>query len=83
MTEFDINKEKILNSLLMTINNGIRDLSPKGFVDTPVIDILELINSHNDYISTSSCSGRIAIYQAVKDKVCFQNSIINNKIKYY
>ena len=66
--QFDSNKEKIINSLSKTYN-GIKDLSPKGFVDTPVIDILDLINSHNDYISTSSCSGRIAVYQAVKDKV--------------
>lgn len=65
--EFDISKNRILNTLLQTLN-GERDLSPKGFVDTPVIDVLELINSHNDYVSTSSCSGRIALYEAVKDK---------------
>jgi len=66
--QFDSNKEKIIDALSKTYN-GIKDLSPKGFVDTPVIDILDLINSHNDFISTSSCSGRIAVYQAVKDKV--------------
>jgi len=68
MSDFDVSKERTLNTLLQTLN-GRRDFSPKGFVDTPVIDVLELINSHTDYVSTSSCSGRIALYEAVKDKV--------------
>jgi tRNA wybutosine-synthesizing protein 3 len=67
MSDFDITKERTLGTLLRTLN-GQRDLSPKGFVDTPVLHILDLINSHKDYVSTSSCSGRIAVYEAVKDK---------------
>lgn len=37
------------------------DKSKKGSVDTPILPILELINAHESYYTTSSCSGRILV----------------------
>jgi tRNA wybutosine-synthesizing protein 3 len=38
------------------------DLSRKGSVDAPIFDFLKNLNSHPDYVSLSSCSGRIIIF---------------------
>jgi len=38
------------------------DLSRKGSVDAPIFDFLNNLNSHQDYVSLSSCSGRIIIF---------------------
>ncbi|NPA76839.1 MAG: hypothetical protein GXN93_03740 [Candidatus Diapherotrites archaeon] len=35
-----------------------------GAVDPPIVKILDIINSREDYVTTSSCSGRIAILAA-------------------
>ena len=45
------------------------DLSPKGSYDWPIRDLIDLINSHNDYMTTSSCSGRISLFVAADDVV--------------
>ncbi|KAI9277426.1 methyltransferase TYW3-domain-containing protein [Sporodiniella umbellata] len=39
-----------------------RDKSPKGFIDAPILDLMHVINQHPDYYTTSSCSGRVAMY---------------------
>jgi len=38
------------------------DLSRKGSVDAPIVDFLKRLNGHSDYVSLSSCSGRIIIF---------------------
>jgi len=38
------------------------DKSKKGSFDAPIADMLEHLNLHADYVSTSSCSGRIAVF---------------------
>lgn len=38
------------------------DLSRKGSVDAPIVDFLHNLNAHPDYVSLSSCSGRIIIF---------------------
>lgn len=38
------------------------DLSRKGSVDEPIVDFLKKLNGHTDYVSLSSCSGRIIIF---------------------
>jgi tRNA wybutosine-synthesizing protein 3 len=38
------------------------DKSPKGSVDEPIIDLVKIINEHDDYCTTSSCSGRISLF---------------------
>ena len=37
------------------------DLSRKGSIDEPILDLTKLINSHSDLFTLSSCSGRIVI----------------------
>ncbi|CAJ0767456.1 10568_t:CDS:2, partial [Entrophospora sp. SA101] len=31
-------------------------------IDEPMLPLINLLNKHNDYVTTSSCSGRIAVY---------------------
>jgi len=38
------------------------DLSRKGDVDTPLIPFIDLINSHTNFYTTSSCSGRMVLF---------------------
>lgn len=38
------------------------DLSPKGSIDTPILPLIELLNSHHLISTTSSCSGRISVF---------------------
>ncbi|XP_015574248.1 tRNA wybutosine-synthesizing protein 2/3/4 isoform X1 [Ricinus communis] len=52
--EFLKRKEATLSSLKT-------DKSPKGTIDTPIIPLLNSLNSHHSYFTTSSCSGRISI----------------------
>ena len=58
MTLFDKRKKKISDDLV----SDVPDLSPKGSPDEQILDLLELINSHKDYVTTSSCSGRVAVF---------------------
>lgn len=58
MVVFVQRKTVILNNL----GSDEPDLSPKGRPDDEVLDLLELINSHDDYVSTSSCSGRAVVF---------------------
>ncbi|XP_050367895.1 tRNA wybutosine-synthesizing protein 2/3/4 [Argentina anserina] len=55
--EFERRKAATLTSL----RSEVTDKSPKGTVDTPIIPLLDVINCHRDYFTTSSCSGRISI----------------------
>lgn len=45
------------------------DLSKKGSVDEALIDIVNLINSLPQYFTTSSCSGRIILFENHLDEV--------------
>ena len=40
------------------------DLSRKGSVDEPIVELVIFINQLDNYFTTSSCSGRICIYEA-------------------
>ncbi|SMN20371.1 similar to Saccharomyces cerevisiae YGL050W TYW3 tRNA methyltransferase required for synthesis of wybutosine [Maudiozyma saulgeensis] len=55
---FDQKKASILDE----INSPQPDLSPKGSIDELCIPIMELINSHKDMVTTSSCSGRVSVF---------------------
>lgn len=55
---FDQKKKAILEE----INSLEPDLSPKGSIDQLCLPIMNLINSHKDMVTTSSCSGRISIF---------------------
>uniref|UniRef100_K3WQA5 tRNA wybutosine-synthesizing protein 3 n=1 Tax=Globisporangium ultimum (strain ATCC 200006 / CBS 805.95 / DAOM BR144) TaxID=431595 RepID=K3WQA5_GLOUD len=41
------------------------DKSPKGSIDEPIVDMIRLINDHPNYVTSSSCSGRIAVFCGV------------------
>jgi tRNA wybutosine-synthesizing protein 3 len=51
-------KEKALHDIL----KDSQDKSPKGFVDPPIIPFMDVINQTKSFCTTSSCSGRIAIF---------------------
>jgi tRNA wybutosine-synthesizing protein 3 len=51
--DFDLQKKLCLEKLYKP------DRSRKGDVDTPIIPLIDYLNSLNDYYTTSSCSGRI------------------------
>lgn len=44
------------------------DLSRKGSVDSPIEILIAKINSQNDFFTTSSCSGRLALMAFGEDK---------------
>ena len=54
---FDKHKSRTLHDIL----HGI-DLSPKGSIDKPIVNIIRFINSLDNFVTTSSCSGRISLY---------------------
>ncbi|SCU77739.1 LAFA_0A03136g1_1 [Lachancea sp. 'fantastica'] len=57
-TAFDQKKDHILAE----IHNNMQDLSPKGTIDELCWPIMDLINSHRDMVTTSSCSGRLSVF---------------------
>lgn len=57
--------EQKKQSILKEINdNDINapDASPKGTIDEICIPIINLINSNEDMVTTSSCSGRVSVF---------------------
>ena len=44
------------------------DKSPKGFLDEPIADLVDFINGHPEYVTTSSCSGRIVLFATFEKK---------------
>lgn len=56
--EFLARKRQILASL---------DRSPKGSLDAPIVDFLNWLNEQERVVTTSSCSGRIAIFHGSAD----------------
>lgn len=52
MSTFDKQKQGSLQGV---------DLSRKGSIDAPILDLTKLINDHSDLFTLSSCSGRIVI----------------------
>lgn len=55
------NFDSVKAGLLRDIAAG-NDLSPKGCIDAPILDLVQCINGHPDFCTTSSCSGRISSY---------------------
>lgn len=54
-------KNQILREIETTLG-AVPDLSPKGSIDELCIPIMNLINAHNDMVTTSSCSGRLSVF---------------------
>lgn len=65
-------KYKYTNAKLFaqTKNNILsrNDLSRKGGVDVQIQDIVDVMNDHKDYCTTSSCAGRITLIERKSDK---------------
>ncbi len=47
------------------------DFSKKGSVDGDISHIVSFINSHDKYFTTSSCSGRIILFDGGKNEKLF------------
>ncbi|CCE88540.1 Piso0_001307 [Millerozyma farinosa CBS 7064] len=58
---FTQKKKHILDSIAST-NEGTLDSSPKGSIDKACIPIIDLINSFDNMVTTSSCSGRVSVF---------------------
>ena len=59
--KFRIKKQRIL-SALSRAGDDYTDASPKGSIDEGVRDLIALINDTQNFMTTSSCAGRIAVY---------------------
>lgn len=44
---------------------GKLDKSPKGSLDAPIADFIFRLNRHDDFVTTSCCSGRIVLFHSV------------------
>ncbi len=44
------------------------DIRQKGGVDAPIYELLSFLNGLPDYVSTSSCSGRVAVFSESPDR---------------
>ncbi|XP_021719707.1 tRNA wybutosine-synthesizing protein 2/3/4-like [Chenopodium quinoa] len=60
--------EKRKAATMAAISSTELDKSPKGTIDAPIIPLLNTINNHPSYYTTSSCSGRISIFSHLPDK---------------
>ncbi|CAO2842541.1 unnamed protein product [Amaranthus hypochondriacus] len=60
--------EKRKAATMASIASTEIDKSPKGTIDTPIIPLLNTINNHPCYFTTSSCSGRISIFSHLPNK---------------
>ncbi|CAN6175564.1 unnamed protein product [Urochloa humidicola] len=49
------------SAALAALSSPVPDKSPKGGVDAPIAPLLEVLNSHPDLFTTSSCSGRVSV----------------------
>ncbi|KAK5133139.1 hypothetical protein LTR08_008163 [Meristemomyces frigidus] len=58
---FESRKQKLL-ATLSTPDDQYSDLSPKGSVDAGIRDLIAEINALPEYVTTSSCAGRVAVY---------------------
>ena len=57
---FDARKDVVLTTLSRT---NYSDRSPKGSVDARCYPVMEYLNGEADYVTTSSCSGRVSLWQ--------------------
>ena len=61
MHPFDQKKQHLLNQIGTTSPDN-PDASPKGTLDVALLPLINLINSHPDMVTTSSCSGRVSVF---------------------
>lgn len=56
---FDVSKRNALQKL---------DKSPKGSVDAPIVELVGAMNGHADFVTTSSCSGRVVLFESAPQR---------------
>jgi len=56
---FERQKAVILEEVF---GGGGKDRSPKGGLDAGIVSVLEELNGRREYVSTSSCSGRVSLF---------------------
>jgi tRNA wybutosine-synthesizing protein 3 len=54
-------KAKILADLSTPVTSYV-DASPKGSIDIGIVDLINAINELPEYVTTSSCAGRISVF---------------------
>ncbi|CAD5118323.1 DgyrCDS7036 [Dimorphilus gyrociliatus] len=60
------------------------DLSRKGNIDQYILELLQIVNDSEDLFSTSSCSGRITLFEEIsgKKKGCSWLHISHEKVQF-
>jgi tRNA wybutosine-synthesizing protein 3 len=64
---FVAKKSAILHDL-STPASSYEDASPKGSVDTAIVELIDEINKLDGFVTTSSCAGRISVFVEGKKK---------------
>ncbi|ETN40125.1 uncharacterized protein HMPREF1541_04400 [Cyphellophora europaea CBS 101466] len=59
--QFLAKKQGILSALALDARD-YEDKSPKGSVDIQILDLIQLINNAQGWVTTSSCAGRVAVF---------------------
>lgn len=55
-------KKRSILAQISTTSETNPDASPKGTLDVHLLDLIRLINAHQDMVTTSSCSGRLSVF---------------------
>lgn len=64
---FEQKKRHILSQISVTDEEN-PDASPKGTIDEAIVPLMDQINKHDDFVTTSSCSGRVSVFlEGTKD----------------
>ena len=71
--DFDTYKQGVLDKLYTP------DRSRKGSVDTFIVSLIDLINAHPDYVTTSSCSGRMMLHTQASKKYATKWLFVSHK----
>lgn len=59
---FTKKKSQILYEISNHDSTDYSDKSPKGTIDSEVIELIDEINAFDGYVTTSSCAGRVAVF---------------------
>lgn len=77
---FGQKKKYILQQVALT-DSEHPDASPKGTIDEHCLEIIHLINKHEDMFTTSSCSGRVSVFLEGDKVVHFEGGNEGNQSK--
>lgn len=75
--------EKRKAAAMAVLASPAPDKSPKGGVDAPIVPLLDVLNSHPSYFTTSSCSGRVSILAHQRRPPSFDSGMVEDEKKPY